>query len=68
MSEPGQIERALTSLNDVVTELAVGLAAGDTVTKGWAYTVAETLAEHTRTLGGTPEITVEVLDGWKDEQ
>jgi len=68
VTELGQIERALTSLNDIVTEIAVGLAAGDDVTKGWAYTVTEVLGEHTVTLGGTPQITVDDIRGWEVEE
>lgn len=59
---------AVRSLNDVVTELACGLATGEQPTKGYAYTVVQSLAEHTRHLGGTPSLDVDAIPDWKDHE
>ena len=59
---------AIRSINDVLSELVAGLAAGETPTKGWAYLAVGTLAEHTRELGGEPSITPEAIDHWAGEE
>ena len=62
------LAEAVRSLNDIVSEIVCGLADEQTPTKGYAYTVVKTLAEHTRKLGGEPSLDETVLDGWEDEQ
>jgi hypothetical protein len=59
---------SIAALNDVVMELVAGLASGADVSKGWAYTVVETLSKQSHALGVTPMITAGDVSGWQDEQ
>ncbi len=63
-----ELTQAVCSLNDVVTELVCGIAAGDEVTKGWAHTVVGTLASHTRALGGSPRVDERTVEHWAHER
>jgi len=59
---------AVKSLNDIVAELVCGLAANDSPSKGYAHTVVQTLAEHTRQLGGEPSLDIGAIEGWEGQE
>jgi len=52
MMDPNHERRALQSLIDVVEELCLGLANGQTPEPAWAEIVQETLDKHRRELRG----------------
>jgi hypothetical protein len=64
----GDVGQAIASLNDIVAQLACGIAADETPSKAWAYTVVLTLAENTRDLGFEPELDASDVADWEEEQ
>ena len=62
-----ELQNAVASLNDVVMEIVCGLAAGDDVSKGWAYQVVTSLSEHTTKLGRIPRIEPDDVRDWERE-
>ena len=65
MSEDRLARQAIASLNDVVSELAAGMASGEKVSRGYAFTVIKTLAGSSRALGIQPSITPETVAEWE---
>lgn len=60
-----EARKAIASLNDVVAEIAAGLASGERVSRGYAFVVIKALSESSRSLGVEPSITPEQVAGWE---
>jgi hypothetical protein len=58
---------AIASINDVLTEIVIGLAQGSPVSKGYAFTVAFALSRHTKKLGFRPVLSDRDIPDWENQ-
>jgi hypothetical protein len=56
---------AIASLCAIVQEIACGLATGEQPSRGWAFDVVKSLAEHAEEVGFDKHITPEQIAEWE---